>query len=111
MQKAASKPEYVNRESVPAERGEKEMEILKAQAMNEGKPAEIAEKMVQGRIGKFYGEICLIEQPFVKNPDSKVSDLLKTKVATVVEFARFEKGEGIEKKEENFAEEVMNQLK
>ena len=67
--------------------------------------------MVQGRIGKFYGEICLIEQPFVKNPDSKVSDLLKTKGATVVEFARFEKGEGIEKKEENFAEEVMNQLK
>lgn len=111
MQIAASKPEYVNRESVPAERVEKEMEILKAQAMNEGKPAEIAEKMVQGRIGKFYGEICLIEQPFVKNPDSKVSDLLKTKGATVVEFARFEKGEGIEKKEENFAEEVMNQLK
>ena len=111
MQIAAAKPEYVNRESVPAERVEKEMEILKAQAMNEGKPAEIAEKMVQGRIGKFYGEICLIEQPFVKNPDSKVSDLLKTKGATVVEFARFEKGEGIEKKEENFAEEVMNQLK
>jgi elongation factor Ts len=111
MQIAASKPEYVNRESVPAERVEKEMEILKAQAMNEGKPAEIAEKMVQGRIGKFYGEICLIEQPFVKNPDSKVSDLLNTKGAKVVEFARFEKGEGIEKKEENFAEEVMNQLK
>ena len=65
--------------------------------MNEGKPAEIAEKMVQGRIGKFYGEICLIEQPFVKNPDSKVSDLLNTKGAKVVEFARFEKGEGLEK--------------
>ena len=78
MQIAAAKPEYLDREAVPADRVEKEMEILKVQAMNEGKPAEIAEKMVQGRIGKF---------------------------------ARFEKGEGIEKKEENFAEEVMNQLK
>ena len=111
MQIAAAKPEFVDRNSVPAERVEKEMEILKAQAMNEGKPAEIAEKMVQGRIGKFYGEICLVEQPFVKNPDEKVSKLLESKGATVVEFARLEKGEGIEKKEENFAEEVMNQLK
>ena len=111
MQIAAARPEYVDRNSVPADRVEKEMEILKAQAMNEGKPAEIAEKMVQGRIGKFYGEICLVEQPFVKNPDEKVSKLLESKGASVVEFARFEKGEGIEKKEENFAEEVMNQLK
>ena len=111
MQIAAARPEFVDRNSVPAERVEKEMEILKAQAMNEGKPAEIAEKMVQGRIGKFYGEICLVEQPFVKNPDEKVSKLLEAKGASVVEFARFEKGEGIEKKEENFAEEVMNQLK
>ena len=111
MQIAAARPEFVDRNSVPAERVEKEMEILKAQAMNEGKPAEIAEKMVQGRIGKFYGEICLVEQPFVKNPDEKVSKLLEAKGATIVEFARFEKGEGIEKKEENFAEEVMNQLK
>ena len=79
--------------------------------MKEGKPAEIEEKMVQGRIEKFYGEICLVEQPFVKNPDEKVSKLLEAKGATVVEFVRFEKGEGIEKKEENFAEEVMNQLK
>ncbi len=111
MQIAASRPEFVDRASVPEERVQKEMEILKAQSMNEGKPAEIAEKMVQGRIGKFYGEICLVEQAFVKNPDEKVSKLLETKGATVVEFARFEKGEGIEKKEENFAEEVMNQLK
>ena len=111
MQIAAARPEFVDRNSVPAERVEKEMEILKAQAMNEGKPAEIAEKMVQGRIGKFYGEICLVEQPFVKNPDEKVSKLLEAKGASVVEFARFEKGEGIEKKEEIFAEEVMNQLK
>ena len=111
MQIAAARPEFVDRNSVPADRVEKEMEILKAQAMNEGKPAEIAEKMVQGRIGKFYGEICLVEQPFVKNPDEKVSKLLEAKGASIVEFARFEKGEGIEKKEENFAEEVMNQLK
>ena len=111
MQIAAARPEYVDRNSVPAERVEREMEILKAQAMNEGKPAAIAEKMVQGRIGKFYGEICLVEQPFVKNPDEKVSNLLASKGASIVEFARLEKGEGIEKKEENFAEEVMNQLK
>lgn len=111
MQIAAAKPEYLDRPSVPAERIEKEMEILKVQAMNEGKPAEIAEKMVQGRIGKFYSEICLVEQVFVKDPDMKISKLLEEKNAKIVKFARFEKGEGIEKKEENFAEEVMNQLK
>ena len=111
MQIAAAKPEFLNRESVPAERVEKEMEILKAQAMNEGKPAEIAEKMVQGRIGKFYGEICLVEQDFVKNPDMKIKQLLESKGAKIIRFARFEKGEGIEKKEENFAEEVAKQIK
>ena len=111
MQIAAAKPEFLNRDSVPAERVEKEMEILKAQAMNEGKPAEIAEKMVQGRIGKFYGEICLVDQQFVKDPNIKVSQLLKEKNAEVSRFARLEKGEGIEKKEENFAEEVAKQIK
>ncbi|MBO5348676.1 MAG: elongation factor Ts [Clostridia bacterium] len=111
MQIAAAKPEYLDRESVPAERVEKEMEILKVQAMNEGKPAAIAEKMVQGRIGKFYGEICLVDQEFVKNPDIKISQLLKEKNAKIVRFARLEKGEGIEKKEENFAEEVAKQIK
>ena len=111
MQIAAAKPEYLKREDVPAERVEKEMEILKAQAMNEGKPAEIAEKMVQGRLGKFYGEICLVEQDFVKDSDKKVSKVLEENNAEIVRFARFEKGEGIEKKEENFAEEVANQLK
>ena len=111
MQIAAAKPEFLNRETVPQERVDKEMEILKAQAMNEGKPAEIAEKMVLGRIGKFYSEICLVEQEFVKNPDIKVKDLLAGKGAKVVRFARLEKGEGIEKKEENFAEEVMKQIK
>ncbi len=111
MQIAAAKPEYLKREDVPAERVKKEMEILKAQAMNEGKTAEIAEKMVQGRLGKFYGEICLVEQDFVKDSDKKVSKVLEENNAEIVRFARFEKGEGIEKKEENFAEEVANQLK
>ena len=111
MQIAAARPELIDEKSVPAERLEKEMEILKAQAINEGKPAAIAEKVVQGRIGKFYSEICLVDQEFVKNPDMKVSELLKSKGAEVVEFARIERGEGIEKKEENFAEEVMKQIK
>ena len=111
MQIAAAKPEYLKESDVPAEVVEKEMEILKAQAMNEGKPAEIAEKMVKGRIGKFYGEICLLDQDFVKDPDTKVGKLVESKGAEVNRFARFEKGEGIEKKEENFAEEVMKQIK
>ena len=111
MQIAAARPEYVRKEEVPEERVKKEMEILKAQTMNEGKPEAIAEKIVQGRIGKFYEEICLVDQAFVKDPSIKVSDLLKQNDSEVVEFARFEKGEGLEKKEENFAEEVMNQLK
>ena len=111
MQIAAARPEYLNEQSVPTERLEKEKEILKAQTMNEGKPEAIAEKIVQGRIGKFFSEVCLVDQAFVKNPDIKVSQLLKENNSEVVEFARFEKGEGIEKKEENFAEEVMKQLK
>ena len=108
MQIAAARPEYLNEASVPAERLEKEKEILKAQTMNEGKPEAIAEKIVMGRINKFYEEICLVDQEFVKDSSMKVSQVLKD--ASVVEFARFEKGEGIEKKEENFAEEVMKQL-
>ena len=111
MQIAAARPEFLNRESVPQERLDKEMEILKAQAMNEGKPEAIAEKIVQGRVGKFYSEICLVEQEFVKNPDMKIAELLKQNNSEVFEFARIEKGEGIEKKEENFAEEVMKQIK
>ena len=110
MHIAASKPEFLNRQDVPQERVDKEMEILKIQAMNEGKPEAIAEKMVQGRINKFYGEICLVDQEFVKNPDVKISQLLKEKGAEIVRFARLEKGEGLEKKEENFADEVAKQL-
>ena len=108
MQIAAARPEFVSREQVPADRLEKEKEILKAQTMNEGKPEAIAEKIVMGRINKFYEEVCLVDQEFVKDPSMKVSQVLKD--AKVIEFARFEKGEGIEKKEENFAEEVMKQL-
>ncbi len=111
MQIAAAKPEYVCKEEVPAEQVSKEMEILKAQAINEGKPEQIAEKMVQGRIGKFYSEICLLDQPFVKESDIKVGKMLENNNAKVVRFARFEKGEGLEKREENFAEEVMKQIK
>ena len=110
MQIAAARPEYLDRESVPEERLAKEMEILKAQAMNEGKPEAIAEKIVQGRVGKFYSEICLVEQEFVKDSDIKVGKLVADKGAKIVRFARFEKGEGLEKREENFAEEVAKQI-
>ena len=109
MQIAAARPEFIDRDQVPAERVEKEKEILKIQTMNEGKPEAIAEKIVLGRINKFYQEICLVDQEFDKDPSKKVSDILKD--SKVLEFARFETGEGIEKKEENFAEEVMKQLK
>ncbi len=111
MQIAATRPEYLNEASVPEDRLNKEKEILKVQTMNEGKPEAIAEKIVQGRIRKFFEEVCLVDQVFVKDPNKKVSDILKEHNAEVTEFARFEKGEGIEKKEENFAEEVMKQLK
>ena len=110
LQIAAARPEYLTREDVPETRLAKEMEILKAQAMNEGKPEAIAEKIVQGRLGKFYSEICLVEQEFVKDPDVKVGKLVESKGAKIVRFARFEKGEGLEKKEENFAEEVAKQI-
>ena len=110
MQIAAARPEFLDRASVPADRLAKEMEILKAQAMNEGKPAEIAERVVQGRINKFYSEVCLVEQEFVKDSDVKVGKLVESKGAKIVRFARFEKGEGLEKKQENFAEEVAKQI-
>ena len=110
MQIAAARPEFLDRASVPADRLAKEMEILKAQAINEGKPEAIAEKIVQGRLGKFYSEICLVEQEFVKDSDIKVGKLVADKGAKIVRFARFEKGEGLEKREENFAEEVAKQI-
>ncbi|OXM84699.1 translation elongation factor Ts [Paenibacillus rigui] len=117
MQIAAASPLYVRREEVPQEALDKEREILTAQALNEGKPANIVQKMVEGRLGKYYEEYCLMEQPFVKDPDKTISQLVNEKVATIGEnitirrFARFELGEGLEKKQENFAEEVMAQVK
>ena len=110
MQITAEKPEFIDEKDVPEERVNKEKEVLKAQVVNEGKPEAIAEKIVMGRLGKFYGQICLVDQEFVKDSSMKVKDLLKSKNAEVVRFARFERGEGIEKKEENFAEEVAKQL-
>ncbi|EMS74114.1 translation elongation factor Ts [Ruminiclostridium cellobioparum] len=116
MQIAASKPEFVRREEVPASVLEAEKEILRAQARNEGKPEKIIDKMVEGRINKYYGEKCLMEQAFIKDPDITVDQLIKEKIAhigeniTVRRFVRFERGEGIEKKEENFADEVMKQI-
>lgn len=103
MHIAASKPEYISRDEVPAERVEKEKEILRAQALNEGKPEKIVEKMVEGRLEKFYKEICLLEQPFIKDPDKTVQQLLNEKIAIIGEninirrFVRFERGEGIQK--------------
>lgn len=116
MQVAAARPEYVSREEVPQEIVEKEKEILRAQALNEGKPEKIIEKMVEGRIEKYYKEACLLEQPWIKDPDKTIKQLLTEKISTIGEninirrFARFERGEGLAKKEENFAEEVSKQI-
>ena len=111
MHVAASKPECVSDEQVPAELIEKEKEIFAAQAAESGKPPEIIEKMVTGRIAKFLKEITLVGQPFVKDPDQTVGKLLSSKGATVAGFTRLEVGEGIEKKEEDFVAEVMAQAK
>lgn len=117
MQIAAAKPLYINKEDVPAEVLEHEKQILRAQALNEGKPEKIVDKMVEGRVEKYYKEVCLMEQPFIKDPDVLVKDLLIEKVAKIGEkiairrFARYEMGEGIEKREDNFADEVMKEIK
>ena len=111
MHAAAMRPTYVSIENVPADVLEKEKNVLKEQAMNEGKPAEIAEKMVQGRINKFYKEICLEEQPFVKDGDINVKTYAKNNGGKIVAMYRYEVGEGMEKREENFAEEVAKQMK
>jgi elongation factor Ts len=110
MHVAASRPVCVAEQDVPADLVAKEREIYAAQAAESGKPANIVEKMVEGRMRKYLGEITLVGQPFVKNPDQSVGDLLKSAGAGVTRFDRFEVGEGIEKKQENFAEEVMAQV-
>lgn len=113
MQVAAANPTYVRREEVPADIIEHEREVLRAQAMNEGKPANIAEKMVDGRIEKFYKENCLMEQPFIRDNDKTISQLITESIAKIGEnisirrFTRYQLGEGIEKKSADFAAEVM----
>ena len=111
MHVAASNPTCIAESDVPAETLENERRILTEQAQDSGKPPEIIEKMVTGRINKFLKEITLLGQPFVKDPDTSVAKLLKAANATVTSFVRFEVGEGIEKKEDNFVEEVMAQVK
>jgi len=110
MHAAAMKPLYVTRNEVPSEVLEKEREVLKEQAINEGKPAEIAEKMVEGRIRKYYEEVCLEEQAFVKDSGISVGTYAKNNGGKILSMVRYEVGEGIEKKEENFAEEVAKQI-
>ena len=110
MHAAAMRPTYLTKEEVPESVIAKEREVLKEQAINEGKNEEIAIKMVEGRIQKFYKEVCLEEQPFVKDSDISVKEFVKNNGGSIVKMIRFEVGEGIEKKQENFAEEVMSQI-
>ena len=110
MQAAAMKPEYLCESEVPAEVVEREKAVLTEQAINEGKPADIAEKMVIGRIKKFFKEICLVDQAFVKDGDISVGQYVKNNGGEVTKMVRFEVGEGMQKREENFAEEVMSQI-
>ena len=111
MQAASMRPQYVRISDVPEEVVAREAEVLKEQAMNEGKPADIAEKMVQGRLHKFYKEICLEEQEFILDGDINVKTYVKNNGGTIKEMVRYEVGEGMEKREENFAEEVAKQIK
>lgn len=111
MHIAAVNPKYVTRDQVSAEEVEREREVLTQQALNEGKPENIVAKMVEGRLGKFFEDVCLLDQSFVKDPDQKVRKFVESKGATVKSFVRYEVGEGIEKRQENFAEEVMSQVK
>ena len=116
MQIVAANPSYLNKEAVPADEIAKEKEILTQQAINEGKPANIAEKMVMGRINKYYKEVCLLEQPFIKDGDITVGKYIENSAkemggaAKAVCFVRFEKGEGLEKREDNFADEVASMM-
>ncbi len=116
MQIAASRPEYVKTEEVPQHIIEQEKDILRAQALKEGKPEKILDKIIEGRISKFFKDVCLLEQPFIKDPDKTVSDVLTEKIASIGEniqirrFVRYERGEGLQKREENFAEEVQKQM-
>jgi len=113
---AASKPLYIETAEVPLDVLNHEKEILRTQALNEGKPEAIVDKMIDGRVKKFYEEVCLLEQPFVKDPSKKISDIINESILTIGEkisirrFTRYEMGEGLEKRSDNFAEEVMSQM-
>ena len=109
MQVAAANPQYLSRTEVPAAIIEHEREILRAQALNEGKPEKIVDKMVEGRINKYYKEVCLIEQPFIKDPDQTVQNILGD--VKVRRFTSYQLGEGLEKRNEDFAAEVAAQIK
>jgi len=117
MQIAASNPDYISREEVPAAELDREREIIKAQAREEGKPEKVIEKMLDGRIEKYFKEHCLLEQPFIKDQDKTIQELVHENVArigeniTIRRFARYELGEGIEKEQSDFAAEVMAQIK
>ncbi|ELX9427819.1 elongation factor Ts [Staphylococcus pseudintermedius] len=111
MHIAAINPKYVSSEQVSEEELNHEREVLKQQALNEGKPENIVEKMVEGRLRKYLQEICAVDQNFVKNPDQTVEAFLKSKGGKLVDFVRYEVGEGIEKRQENFADEVKGQMK
>ncbi len=116
MHIAANKPRYISVEEVPAEEVAKEKEILTAQAIAEGKPANVVEKMIEGRIKKYLAEICLMDQPYVKDGDKIISEVLNEAILTIGEkisirrFTRYEMGEGLEKRQDDFAEEVRKQL-
>ena len=111
MHIAASNPVCIDEKDVPEDLISREKRIYTEQALSSGKPPEIAEKMVNGRVKKFFKEITLLGQPFIKNPDKSIQDLLKDSNAVVIDFCRYEVGDGIEKSEENFADEVMKQIK
>ena len=111
MHVAAVNPKYISRDQVSEEEANREREVLTQQALQEGKPENIVAKMVEGRLNKFFEEICLLDQAFVKNPDEKVKQVVGAKNATVQTYVRYEVGEGIEKRQDNFAEEVMSQVK
>ncbi len=111
MQAAAMKPDYVQISDVPEDVVAREREVLKEQSMNEGKPADIAEKMVEGRLKKFYKEICLVEQAFIKDGDKSVGEYVSEHDSSIVLMIRYEVGEGMEHRSDNFAEEVMSQVK
>ncbi len=116
LQIAASKPLYITEEEVPTDVLDHEKEILRIQALNEGKPEAIVDRMIEGRVKKFYEEVCLLDQPFVKDPSKTIRDLLNESILTIGEkisirrFTRYEMGEGLEKRKDNFAEEVKSQM-